>query len=343
MKKNLVLTGLLLLLLGLTYLLLEWWPKNYGTQEDWLFSEEDLASLTYLCFGQSNWRRLGKDFYLAGEDQAQIRQDWLAKQKKRAAQAKQTKQTPPPTAGLVASWWKMDDILGREMALVVGHLKIQQELAPEDVEKDLRAFFPGDNSELPALTFTAYNATTAWQLTLGHQLNYAESFYVKFCVEHGVLPEDNLAKAQADLPGETCRYLVVAEEAPLDTFYFAQEGHRSAARYQRVRRFLNAAPGTLLNHDLPWPPGKFRAGFVYYPLQKTLLKRPLDQAAAGKLAPAWQIWQNYGQLQGFFIQFADHPMLYELDAKQVSHWQEFWQNIPPADRPTISPSPAVLH
>ena len=324
MKKNLILTGCLFLFLGITYLLCEWWPAHYGKKENWIFSEEELASFTTLYFGQSNWQRHERDFYLQVAN-VQIGQD-------------QVGQNP------FASWFKMDDILGRQMALVIGHLKIQQILPAEDVEKNLTAFFPGKDAERPPLTFSAENNTTKWQLTLGHQLNYADTFYAKLCqreiaselappVTPGPSSPSSLSASSSSPP---CQYFVVAEEAPLDTFYAAQDAHRSAVRYERVRRVMNAAANTLLNHDLPWPAGKFRAGFVYFPFNPSLLDKPLDEHPAQDTMPAWKIWQNYGQLPGYFIQFADHPVLYELSVKQISHWQEFWQN--PTPRGTTNSS-----
>jgi len=264
----------LLVLLGITYFVKEWWPRHHAPSENWVFTEAELKSFTHLTFGQSAWYLVGQDFYL---------QD--------------------PTAAVHPAF-KMDDQLGRQMALLLGHLKIHQELAGDLVQQDVAAFMGGPE-DLPALSLTAASADSSWALTLGRQLNYADSFYLKIC---------QTAKISSTSPATSpsCKYVVAADEAPLDTFYLAEEAHRTPVKYQRLRRLFNAAAGTLLNHDLPVAAGAppVRAAYVYFPVQPGLLGQgptpwPTDEGKALR-------YGRYGKLEGTFIQFSPQLPLYEL-------------------------------
>jgi len=270
-KKNLWLTVILILLLGITYLVKEWWPQHHASPENWVFTETELKSFNQLDFGQSSWHLIERDFYLRD-----------------------------PSA-LLDPAFKMDDLLGKQMALILGHLKIRQVLDSALVEADEAAFMGGsdDAAGLPVLHFTAHNPTTIWQLSLGRQLNYAESFYLKIC-----RTEKNPPAAPV------CQYVVAADEAPIDTFYAAEDAHRTPVKYQRLRRLLNAAPGTLLNHQLPGVAAK-RAVYVYFPVEQKLLGLGPQEWRAGEVSA--KRYGRYGKLEGIFLQFASTLPLYEVE------------------------------
>ena len=270
MKKNLILTILLGLFLGITYVVKEWWPQHHAPPENWVFTAEELKSFTQLDFGQSSWHLVGQNFYL--RDSAAANDDAF----------------------------KMDDELGRQMALILGHLKIKQVVDAALVAADEAAFMGGGTTTegLPLLHFTAQNPTTMWQLTLGRQLNYADSFYLKIC-----RTEKNPPAAPA------CQYVVAADEAPLDTYYAAAEAHRTPVKYLRLRRLFNAAPGVLLNHQLPG--GGPRASYVYFPVEQKLLGQGPQDWPVGPLTA--QRYGRYGKLEGIFIPLAPALPLYELN------------------------------
>ncbi len=271
MKKNLWLTIILIFLLGITYFVKEWWPQHHAPPENWVFTEAELKSFTQLDFGQSSWHLMDGDFYLRD-----------------------------PSARRDAAF-KMDDLLGKQMALILGHLKIKQVLDGALVESDEAAFMGGggETAGLPVLHFSAHNPTTTWHLSLGRQLNYAESFYLKIC-----RAEKNSSAAPV------CQYVVAADEAPIDTFYAAEDAHRTPVKYQRLRRLLNAAPGTLLNHQLPGVAHQ-RAVYVYFPVEPKLLGLGPQEWSAGKVTA--QRYGRYGKLEGIFLQFASTLPLYEVE------------------------------